>query len=142
MNKPFEESYDYSEQSWTVVNSLEIRGAEKYLVVQEVAPAEAKSVLEDQSKMSLVDVLCLVYDTSDANSFSYIVNLWQQYDLSGYPVVFIGTKSDKPLAVQQLDMTPEEFAEKLSVAPPLKISMKQRNFEELFGIILGVAINP
>jgi Ras family protein T1 len=75
------------------VNSIEIRGTEKYLVVnaiimtflrqstyqsmqvQEVAPGEAKTILDDKSKLNKADVLCFVYDISDANSFSYIVNL-------------------------------------------------------------------
>lgn len=45
------------------------------LKVQEVAPSEAKTILDDKSKLRKADVLCFVYDTSDANSFSYIVNL-------------------------------------------------------------------
>lgn len=57
-----------------MVNSVEIGGVEKYLVMQEFPPKLDAEVLLKQ-KTDACDVLCLVYDSSDVNSFAYVAGL-------------------------------------------------------------------
>jgi len=55
--------------SLTVVNSVEYKGAEKYLVVQEFAAWESSQILRNSKKLGMADLLVFVYDSSDTNSF-------------------------------------------------------------------------
>ncbi len=58
-----------------MVNSVEMKGAEKYLVMQEVEPNQVSEILSSKKKLDQCDLLCFVYDTSDANSFGYVAAL-------------------------------------------------------------------
>lgn len=58
-----------------MVNSVEMNGSEKYLVMQEVEHNRVSEILLNQKKLDQCDLLCLVYDTSDANSFGYLASL-------------------------------------------------------------------
>lgn len=99
--KPFIEAYDSSSrklyeptsQMISVVNSVDIDGSEKYLVVsdtmtihlstsqsaclqlQEFGSRYEAETLRNSKKTDVVDVIVYVYDSSDTNSFSYISNL-------------------------------------------------------------------
>ena len=73
--KPFSESYNPTTKPFSVVNSVEIGGVEKYLVMQEFGPKGDAEVLSNRKKLEACDVICLVYDSSDVNSFAYIANL-------------------------------------------------------------------
>jgi hypothetical protein len=79
------------------VNSLEIGGVEKYLVVcwiafhtfgerginskydalqmQEFGPNYDAEVLQNKKRLEACDVLVFVYDSGDVNSFAYVANL-------------------------------------------------------------------
>lgn len=79
----------------SVVNSVDIDGSEKYLVVyiaiiiiflfehakngvfqlQEFGSKYEPEALRSSKKTDLADVIVYVYDSSDTNSFSYISNL-------------------------------------------------------------------
>lgn len=97
LNKQFNGTHTTTNGVLSVVNSVEVEGgAEKYLVCQEF---EA-TTLKNSKKLQLADVIVLVYDCSDANSFSYLSNLHQNYNLDGIPCVYVATKSDLDLAQQ------------------------------------------
>jgi Ras family protein T1 len=77
----------------SVVGAVELRGAEKYLVVstiiwctynawcngflqmQEFGSKSEANMLRDPKIMNLADVIIYVHDSSDTNSFSYISGL-------------------------------------------------------------------
>lgn len=77
VQKPFTEQYSGSANSrtYSVVNSVEIGGAEKYLVMQEFGPKHDHEVLSNRKRVEAADVLVFVYDSSDVNSFAYVANL-------------------------------------------------------------------
>lgn len=52
-----------------------MKGAEKYLVMQEVEPSQVAEILSSKKRLEQCDLLCFVYDTSDANSFEYVAAL-------------------------------------------------------------------
>lgn len=86
--------YEPTSKVVSVVNSVEMGGGEKYLVVssvwgywsswlipcmvpqlQEFGSKYESEALRNTKKLDLADVLIYVYDSSDTNSFSYISNL-------------------------------------------------------------------
>ena len=81
INLDFQDSYNATMSEHTVVNSLEIGGSEKYLVViifdqmQEFGPSVASEVLKNKKRLETCDLLCMVYDSDDPNSFSYVASL-------------------------------------------------------------------
>ncbi|KAG8817041.1 ERMES complex Ca(2+)-binding regulatory GTPase gem1, partial [Serendipita sp. 399] len=95
VRKGFREGYMPTSKGVNVVNSVEVDGAEKYLVVspktvptrfsrrtddcgrqiQEFGSKYEDENLRSAKRTELVDVIIYVYDSSDTNSFSYISNL-------------------------------------------------------------------
>lgn len=93
--KRYTSNYQPTTKPISVVNSVEINGSEKYLVVsvtfyasnvdprspiiakqlQEFGSMYESETLRNSKKLDLADVIVYVYDSSDTNSFSYISNL-------------------------------------------------------------------
>lgn len=89
--KPYLGAYNTTKKPVTVVNSVDIDGSEKYLVVsfrdkpeslfltfsklQEFGSSLEPETLRSSKKTDLADVIVYVHDSSDTNSFSYISNL-------------------------------------------------------------------
>lgn len=89
--KPYLDIYHPTEKPISVVNSVDIDGSEKYLVVgyrnkpeplfltffqlQEFGSSFEAETLRNSKKIDLADVIVYVHDSSDTNSFSYISNL-------------------------------------------------------------------
>ncbi|MBW0490571.1 hypothetical protein O181_030286 [Austropuccinia psidii MF-1] len=128
--------------SLTVVNSVEFKGAEKYLVVQEFASWESGQILRNSRKLGMADVLMFVYDSSDTNSFSYISNLRQQFKLDHLPTLFVASKADLDLAQQRHEVQPDVYCRKLSLRVPVAVSMKTNQTADLWPILCGIATNP
>lgn len=112
-----EEAYEPTSKVVSVVNSVEVGGGEKYLVVStqleyEVSEADGDGQLQEfgskyesetlrnPRRLEAADVIIYVFDSSDPNSFSYVSNLRQQYALDDVPSIFVATKSDLDLAQQ------------------------------------------
>ncbi|KAJ2933828.1 hypothetical protein H1R20_g3264, partial [Candolleomyces eurysporus] len=103
-NKSFQPTYEPTSKMITVVNAVDIDGSEKYLVMQEFGSRYEAETLRNPKKTDIADVIVYVYDSSDTNSFSYISNLRQQYNLDHIPTLFVATKSDMDLAMQVGDL--------------------------------------
>ena len=84
--------YEPTSKMISVVNSVDIGGSEKYLIVswpsatgvytaaeveqlQEFGSKYEAETLRNSKKLDMADVIVYVYDSSDTNSFSYISNL-------------------------------------------------------------------
>lgn len=128
--------------SLTVVNSVEYKGAEKYLVVQEFAAWEGGEVLRNSKRLGMADVLVFVYDSSDTNSFSYISNLRQQFKVDHIPTLFVASKADLDLAQQRHEVQPDVYCRKLSLRVPVAVSMRTNQTADLWPILCGIATNP
>ena len=142
VDHPFNNQYQSNSIPWTVVNSLEVKGAEKYLVLEEVKSDVAWDILQDEHRIRNTDVIIFLYDTSDANSFSYLANLRKLCDINRMPIIFIGTKTDSGLVKQNCELQPAEYTAALQLAAPLMVSMKDRQIADLYHIITEVAMNP
>jgi translation elongation factor EF-G len=72
--------------------------------------------------MANCDIACLVYDANDQFSFLHLGTV--QKDLPrNLPRVFVASKLDLDEVVQDFDVTPEEFCDRLRLVLPLRISV-------------------
>lgn len=142
IGKTFSDAYLPTTKTQTVVNSIDANGAEKYLVLQEFGAKQDHEWLEDKAKMEAADVLMLVYDSSDVNSFAYVEMLRRQHDLEMYPCVFVATKSDLDTVHQRCEIQPDQYCRQLQVPVPIAVSVRDGQLADLFRTLVRVAINP
>ncbi|KAI8899737.1 P-loop containing nucleoside triphosphate hydrolase protein [Globomyces pollinis-pini] len=138
----FKGDYIPTTSSYSVVNSVEIGGAEKYLVMQEFGPNVDAEVLQNKKKMDACDLICLVYDSGDANSFAYVANLREKYKLDHCPVVFIASKSDTDLVAQRYHIQPDAYCRSIGLVVPVSVSMQSAVTADLFNMLVKVCVNP
>ncbi|EPX71767.1 GTPase Gem1 [Schizosaccharomyces octosporus yFS286] len=106
----------------TVVNSVEFQSRQRYLVLSEIGEKDI-DILAEPKSLDACDVLCLLYDSSNPNSFSFIANLLGRYPaLQKIPCVFAATKADLDRQQQRYPVQPDEFTKQLSLPSPTHIS--------------------
>ncbi|KAF1800565.1 P-loop containing nucleoside triphosphate hydrolase protein [Mucor lusitanicus] len=142
VHKPFSEKYQATTEPFHVVNSVEMKGAEKYLVMQEVEPSQVAEILSSKKRLEQCDLLCFVYDTSDANSFEYVAALREKYKIDHVPTVIVATKCELDLVTQRCEVQPDIYCRNLGLAVPLSVSVKENQMADLYHILTGVAMNP
>ncbi|KAJ3133446.1 ERMES complex Ca(2+)-binding regulatory GTPase gem1 [Geranomyces variabilis] len=142
VHKSFEENYESTTRPFSVVNSVEMGGVEKYLVMQEFGPKFDSEILQNRRKLEACDVLCFLYDSGDVNSFAYVANLRNRYRIDHIPCVFVATKSDTDLVPQRFEVQPDAYCRALGLAVPISLSIKDNVTAELFSLLVGVAMDP
>ncbi|KAI9244890.1 EF hand associated-domain-containing protein [Sporodiniella umbellata] len=142
VHKPFSENYTPTTEPFQVVNSVEMNGSEKYLVMQEVEHNRVSEILPNQKKLEQCDLLCLVYDTSDANSFGYLASLRKQYKIDHLATVLVATKCELDLVMQRYEVQPDIYCRNFGLNVPLSVSVKENQMANLYHILTGVAMNP
>lgn len=135
-------SYEPTTKVLSVVNSVEYEGAEKFLVLQEFGSKYESEMLRNTKRLDLADVLIYVHDSSDTNSFSYISNLRQQYNLDHIPSIFVATKFDLDLAQQRHEVQPDVYCRRLNLPAPLAVSAQSGTLPHLWVAITRVGLNP
>lgn len=135
-------SYEPTTKVLSVVNSVEMEGVEKYLVLQEFGSKYESETLRNSKKLDMADIIIYVHDSSDTNSFSYISNLRQQYSLDHIPAIFVATKSDLDLAQQRHEVQPDVYCRRLGLPAPMAVSARLGPMPNLWVAILRVALNP
>ncbi|KAM6494240.1 EF hand associated domain containing protein [Amanita muscaria] len=140
--KPYRWSYEPTSKVLSVVNSVDIDGSEKYLVLQEFGSKYEAETLRSSKKTDLADAIVYVHDSSDTNSFSYISNLRQQYSLDHIPTLFVATKSDLDLALQRHEVQPDVYCRRLGLQVPVSVSVKTGQMADVFHVVCGIAMNP
>lgn len=144
LGRSFSESYSPSIRPHIAVNSLELKGGKQYhLILQELGEQEP-AILENKSKMKYCDVLCLTYDSSDPESFSYLVELMEKFKhLEELPIIFVALKADLDKQQQRCSIQPDDYTEKLFLDHPLHISSTwSSSLNELFVKLTEVALDP
>lgn len=159
LGKKYSSSYHPSHRPSSAVSAVEYKGAEKYLVLQELGLGE-QDALRTYSRLAAADVIVFVYDSSDTTSFSHVANVRQKLGSSsaytsstGYlfthtPCLVVATKADLDLAVQRHAVQPDVYCRtKLALnipglgAGPLHVSAKEDQMADLFGRIVSIAID-
>ncbi|XP_074600717.1 mitochondrial Rho GTPase [Brevipalpus obovatus] len=90
------------------INSLKIHMQEKHLILREV---DILQVTDNLSEPELIcDVICMMYDASDPNSFRYIASIFlKHFKEAKIPVLVVSAKSDKNTVIQYNDLQPIDF---------------------------------
>ena len=144
--RPFSPDYIPTTRPALAVNSIEIGGRERFLVLKEIGPfgGSDHQLLRNEEEAIHADVFCLLYDASDANSFSYICSLLAEYGnvLSQRPVLLVATKSDCDLVPQRAQNQPDQFCRDQGLDPPFAINLRSSRTSELFTLLLSQALHP
>lgn len=144
LGRPFAETYSPTLRPQMAVNSLELKGGKQYYLILQEFGGQENAILENKDKIKKCDVLCLVYDSSDPESFSYLVDLVNIHEaLQDLPVIFVALKADLDKVQQRCYIQSDEFTEQLYVDHPLHISSTwPSSLNELFIKITEAALDP
>ncbi|KAI9681839.1 MAG: ERMES complex Ca(2+)-binding regulatory GTPase gem1 [Trizodia sp. TS-e1964] len=120
LSRPFSETYHPTIKPRIAVNSVELLGGKQcYLIMEELGELEP-AILENQARIDACDILCFVYDSSDPNSFSHIVDLRNKYpQLDELPVIYTALKADQDKTTQRSELQPDDYTRSLNMAAPL-----------------------
>ncbi|CAG2106672.1 unnamed protein product [Medioppia subpectinata] len=110
-----------------VVNTIQIYGQQKYLIIREIDILTLNDRLTEPEL--ICDVSCLMYDSTDPKSFEYIAtNFLKCFMNTKLPILVVAAKSDEPSVRQHYTLQPDEFCVKYKLPPPHYFSV---NKEEL-----------
>jgi Ras family protein T1 len=110
--------------------------------MQEFGPNLDSEVLQNKKRMDACDLICMVYDSADANSFAYVATLREKFKLDHLPIVYIATKSDLDLVAQRHLVQPDQYCRSLGLSVPTSVSMKTNMNVDLFNMLIEICINP
>lgn len=136
-------TYSPSLQPRTAVNTVELPGGKQVtLILSELGDHES-AILDNAPKLQQCDILLYAYDSSDAESFQYIISLREKYaHLDDLPLLFVATKADRDRVMQDCEVQPEEYAARLGVQKPVHVSVAWDSISELFVQVAEVGLNP
>lgn len=140
----YSEMYSPTIQPRLVIKDIELRGGKQcYLILEELGELES-AILENKKRLDECDVICYTYDSSDPESFQYLVDLRQKYaNLDEIPSVFVALKADLDKQQQRSDVQPENYTRDLFLSSPLHISSSwTSSLQELFIQLVDAAKNP
>jgi Ras family protein T1 len=133
LSRPLNGTYHPTIKPRTAVNSVELPGGKQcYLILEELGELEP-AILENQVKLDACDLLCFSYDSSDPDSFAYILDIRKRYPkLDAIPAVYAALKADKDSAVQRTELQPDVYCEQQKVPKPLHVSVGWASISEFF----------
>lgn len=141
----YSENYSPTIQPRICVKDIELRGGKQcYLILQELGELEP-AILENTKRLDQCDVICYVYDSSDPDSFQYIIDLREKYgnNLNHIPSIFVALKADLDKQEQRSDISPENYTRDLFLSSPLHISSTwTTSLYELFIELVDAAKMP
>ncbi|KZF21122.1 mitochondrial Rho GTPase 1 [Xylona heveae TC161] len=143
LSRPFSPTFHPTIKPRTAVNSVELPGGKQcYLIMQELGELEP-AILENQAKLDVCDIICYTYDSSDPDSFAYILETRKKYpQLDELPTVYAATKADQDKTVQRTEFQPDEYTNDMKMAAPLHVSVTWSSISELFVHIAEAATYP
>ncbi|KAI5961179.1 GEM1 [Candida pseudojiufengensis] len=140
----YSDVYSPTIQPRLAIKDIEIRGGKQcYLILEELGELEP-AILENNKRLDECDVICYTYDSSDPESFQYLVDLREKYShLDEIPSVFVALKADLDKQQQRSDVQPETYTRDLFLSSPLHISSSwNSSLHELFIQLVDAAKNP
>ncbi|KAK6456179.1 rho-like GTPase [Scheffersomyces xylosifermentans] len=141
----YSETYSPTIKPRLCIKDIELRGGKQcYLILEELGDHES-AILENQSRLDQCDVICYTYDSSDPESFQYLVELREKYAhmLDEIPSVFVALKADLDKQQQRSDVQPENYTRDLYIGSPLHISSAwTTSLHELFIQLVDAAKMP
>lgn len=142
INRPYNTEYIPTKNHRTVVNSVEIQSIQRYLVLEELTDDE-HAVLTNPKKLDACDVLCLTYDSSDPESFGYLLKLQEKYpEINSIPCVYAATKADLDRQQQRCDIQPDQHTQAQCLRSPIHVSIPWMSTSDLFVQLVEAAQAP
>ena len=145
LHNSYSEFYSPTIQPRLAVKDIELRGGKQcYLILEELGELEP-AILENKSRLDQCDIICYVYDSSDPESFQYLVELRKKHGckLDEIPSVFVALKADLDKQQQRSDVQPENYTRDLFLNSPLHVSLNwNSSLHELFIQLVDAAKNP
>lgn len=147
LGRPLAQTYHPTIQPRTVVNTVELPGGKQvYLILQELGESEA-AVLENKTKLlDKCDVMVYAYDSSDPDSFAYILDMRKRYPhLEDLPSMYLALKADLDRANQRSDVQPDDYTanvQRMPQGPPIHTSVTWPTIQELFVSIAEAGLEP
>ncbi|ODV89190.1 hypothetical protein CANCADRAFT_134671 [Tortispora caseinolytica NRRL Y-17796] len=140
----FSPAYRPTILSSLAVNTVEMTGGKQcYLIVEEPGELET-AVLSNSKRLEECDVLCYAYDSSDPDSFQYIVDLRSKFpELDRIPCLFVALKADLDRQQQRSELQPNDYTRSLGLSAPLHVSaMWPASVSELYVQLAECAMFP
>ena len=127
----------------SAVNSVELPGGKQcYLILEELRDLDV-AMLGNHAKLDSADLIVYAYDSSDPDSFSYIVNRREKHaQLEPIPSLFVALKADNDKADQRTSLQPDDYATSIGLHKPVHVSAKWPAISDLFVQIADTARNP
>ncbi|KAI1472634.1 mitochondrial Rho GTPase 1 [Daldinia caldariorum] len=143
LNRPFYSMYYPTIKPRRAVNSVELQGGKQcYLILEELGELEL-AILENQARLDACDLICYVYDSSDPDSFSHIVDLRKRFpQLDDLPSIYTALKADKDKTTQRSELQPDQYTSNLMMSTPVHVSVTWNSIGELFVALAEAATNP
>ncbi|KTW25755.1 hypothetical protein T552_03368 [Pneumocystis carinii B80] len=142
INTPYNPKYTPTKGHRIVVNSVEIQSIQRYLVLEELTDDES-SVLSNPKKLDSCDVLCLTYDSSDPESFGYLLKLNEKYpEINSIPCIYVATKADLDRQQQRCDIQPDQYTQAQCLRSPIHVSIPWMSTSDLFVQLVEAAQAP
>ncbi|KAG7191699.1 ERMES complex Ca(2+)-binding regulatory GTPase gem1 [Scheffersomyces spartinae] len=144
VNGTFIESYTSTTNPRMCAKDIELRGGKQcYLILEELGHKVEENLTPQ--RLEHCDVVCYAYDSSDPDSFQYLVDLRSRHSetLDQIPAVFVALKADLDKQQQRSDVQPENYTRDLFLNSPLHISSTwTSSLHELFSQLVDAAKNP
>lgn len=141
----YSEMYSPTIQPRICAKDIELRGGKQcYLILEELGELES-AILENPRRLEQCDVICFTYDSSDPDSFQYLIDIRQKYQerIGEIPCVFAALKADLDKQQQRADQQPENYTRDLYLDSPLHIlSNWATSLNELFIQLVDAATTP
>ncbi|XP_052492315.1 mitochondrial Rho GTPase 2 isoform X2 [Budorcas taxicolor] len=109
---------DAGEPSVYAIDTVQVNGQEKYLILCKVA---ADSLLTASADASC-DVACLMFDGNDLRSFALCASVYKHYMDGQTPCLFVCSKADLPGGVPLPGLSPAEFCRRHRLPAPTPFS--------------------
>lgn len=143
LSRPFSPTYHPTIKPRTAVNSVELPGGKQCTLILEELGELEPAILENSAKLAAADILVYTYDSSDPESFAYILQLRSQYTyLDQMPSLYIAMKADMDKSTQRGDVQPEEYTSSSGMAKPLHVSVTWGSISEVFVHVAEAALWP
>lgn len=145
LRNSYSEVYSPTIKPRICVKDIELRGGKQcYLILEELGELEP-AILANQSRLDQCDVICYCYDSSDSESFQYLIDIREKYgnSLNEIPSIFVALKADLDKQQQRSDLQPEAYTRSLYLNSPLHISsLWTTSLHELFIQLVDAAKLP
>ncbi|KAB7505615.1 Mitochondrial Rho GTPase [Armadillidium nasatum] len=143
LGKTLEETRSIPESSLSshTINTLQVYGQEKYLVLHDIDVYSVSEVL--MPSQVLCDVACLVYDASNPKSFEYVARTYLKYfGESDIPVLFVSNKNDLLSVRMDYIQQPLQFCHKHKLPPPHPFSSTGSPKKDIYTKLSTMAAYP